>query len=114
MKKLLVLVAILLVLVTACSPGKDIEVNVPSTTIQLTTPGPNPQLNEPDANGRIAGLGLGLWHGVIAPVSRVGSFFNEKMQMDEVHNNGNQYILGFLLGVALVFLMLGLFGGRWR
>lgn len=114
MKKLLVSVAILLILVTGCAPGTDIEVNVPSTTIQLTTPGPNPQLNEPDANSRIAGFGLGLWHGLIAPVTLVGSFFNENMQMYEVHNNGNQYNLGFLLGVALVFLILGLFGGRWR
>ena len=44
MKKManFVLSAILLILVIGCSPGTDIEVNVPSTTIQLTTPGPNP------------------------------------------------------------------------
>jgi len=114
MKKLLVLVPILLVLVTGCAPGTDIEVTVPDTTIQLTTPGPNPLLNEPDENGRLAGLGQGLWHGLIAPVTLVSSFFNENIQMYEVHNNGNQYNLGFLVGVALVFLILGLFGGRWR
>jgi len=114
MKKLLVLVPILLVLVTGCAPGTDIEVTVPDTTIQLTTPSPNPLLNEPDENGRLAGLGQGLWHGLIAPVTLVSSFFNENIQMYEVHNNGNQYNLGFLVGVALVFLILGLFGGRWR
>jgi hypothetical protein len=114
MKKLLVLVAILLVLVTGCAPGTDIEVTVPDTTIQLTTPGPNPLLNQPDENGRLAGLGQGLWQGLIAPITLVSSFFNENMQMYEVHNNGNEYNLGFLLGVALVFLILGLFGGRWR
>lgn len=114
MKKLLVSVAILLVIVTGCAPGTDIEVNVPDTTIQLTTPGANPLLNEPDENGRLAGLGQGLWHGLIAPVTLVSSFFNENTQMYEVHNNGNEYNLGFLLGVALVFLLLGLLGGRWR
>jgi hypothetical protein len=114
MKKLLVSLAILLVLMTGCAPGTDIEVTVPDTTIQLTTPGANPLLNEPDENGRLAGVGQGLWHGLIAPVTLVGSFFNENMQMYEVHNNGNEYNLGFLVGVALVFLILGLIGGRWR
>lgn len=114
MKKLLVFVAILLVLVTGCAPGTDIEVNVPDTTIQLTTPGANPLLNEPDENGRLAGAGQGLWHGLIAPVTLVSSFFNENTQMYEVHNNGSEYNLGFLVGVALVFLLLGLIGGRWR
>ena len=114
MQKLLVSVAIVLVLVTGCAPGTDIEVNVPDTTIRLTTPGPNPEVNQPDAEGRLAGAGTGLWHGLIAPVTLVTSFFNENTQMYEVHNNGNQYNLGFLVGVALVFLILGLFGGRWR
>jgi hypothetical protein len=114
MKKLLVLVAILLVLVTGCAPGTDIEVNVPDTTIRLTTPGPNPEVNQPDAEGRLAGAGTGLWHGLIAPVTLVTSFFNENTQMYEVHNNGSEYNLGFLVGVALVFLLLGLIGGRWR
>lgn len=114
MKKLLVSVAILLVLMTGCAPGTDIEVTVPDTTIQLTTPGPNPQLNEPDESGRLAGVAQGLWHGLIAPVTLIMSFFNENMQIYEVHNNGNEYNLGFLVGVALVFLLLGLFGGRWR
>ncbi|HLF74005.1 MAG TPA: hypothetical protein VI524_06655 [Anaerolineales bacterium] len=114
MKKTLISVAMLLALVTACAPGTDIEVNTPDATIQLTTPGPNPQLNEADANGRIAGLAQGLWHGIIAPVTLVGSFFNENTQMYEVHNNGNEYNLGFLIGVALIFLILGVIGGRWR
>ena len=36
------------------------------------------------------------------------------MQMYEVHNNGQQYNLGFLIGVAVVFLLLGVLGGRRR
>ena len=114
MKKLLVSVAILLILVTGCAPGTNIEVNVPDTTLKLTTPGPNPELNKPDADGLLAGAGQGLWHGLIAPVTLVSSFFNENVEMYEVHNNGKEYNLGFLVGVALVFLILGLLGGRRR
>jgi hypothetical protein len=114
MKKLLILVTLVLLTLTACAPGTDIEVNTPETTIELTSPGPNPQQNEPDANGRLAGAAQGLWHGLIAPVTVIGSFFNPDMQMYEVHNNGREYNLGFFLGVALVFLLLGLIGGRRR
>ena len=114
MKKLLVSAAILLILVTGCAPGTNIEVNVPDTTVKLTTPGSNPELNKPDADGRLAGAGQGLWHGLIAPITLVSSFFNENVQMYEVHNNGKEYNLGFLVGVALVFLILGLIGGRRR
>jgi hypothetical protein len=80
--------------------------------MQLTTPGPNPLVNEPAENGRVAGVAQGLWHGLISPVTAIGSFFNPAMQMYEVHNNGREYNLGFLIGVALVFLILGLIGGR--
>lgn len=120
MKKTLNSVTILLVFVTlalmvaACAPGSEVEVETPNTTIELTTPGPNPHVDEPDDAGRIAGLAQGLWHGLIAPVTVIGSFFNPAMQMYEVHNTGQEYNVGFLIGVALVFLLLGLLGGRWR
>jgi hypothetical protein len=118
MKRLFVFRMILLglmalLVLTACAPGSDIEVDTPDTIV-LTMPGPNPQLNEPDANGRLAGVAQGLWHGLIAPVTAIGSFFNPAMQMYEVHNNGQEYNLGFLIGVALVFLLLGILGGRRR
>jgi len=114
MNKLLISIAIVLVLVTGCAPGSSLEVNTPETTVQLTTPGPNPQVNEPAENGRVAGVADGLWHGLISPVTAIGSFFNPDMQMYEVHNNGREYNLGFLIGTALVFLLLGLIGGRRR
>lgn len=114
MKKSLILVAILLVFVAGCAPGSSLEVNTPESTVQLRTPGPNPLANEPADNGRVAGVGDGLWHGLIAPVTAIGSFFNPAMQMYEVHNNGREYNLGFLIGVALVFLLLGVIGGRRR
>ncbi|HUE99929.1 MAG TPA: hypothetical protein VMN99_11785 [Anaerolineales bacterium] len=114
MNKKLISIAILLVLVTGCAPGSDLEITTPETTIELTSPGPNPQLNQPDANDRVSGLAQGLWHGLIAPVTVIGAFFNPAMQMYEVHNNGPEYNLGFLIGVALVFLILGLIGGGRR
>ena len=114
MKKILISMVILLVLLTSCAPGSDLEVTTPETTIELRSPGANPQLNQTDAAGRISGFVQGLWHGIIAPVMVVGSFFNPAMQMYEVHNNGRDYNLGFLIGVAFIFLLLGLIGGRWR
>lgn len=114
MKKLLVPFLIVVVLLAACGPGRELEVTTPDSTIELTTPGANPELNEPDAEGRVAGLIIGVWHGIIAPVMLVGSFFNPAMQIYEVHNNGVEYNLGYLIGVALVFLILGILGGRRR
>jgi hypothetical protein len=115
MKKLLVLVSSMTLLVTlaGCGPDTNIEVNTPDSSIQLNTPGVNPLANEPAENGRVAGVVQGLWHGIIAPVTLIMSFFNENVQMYEVHNDGKDYNLGYLLGVAIVFLILG-FSGRRR
>lgn len=116
MKKLLIVVLpiLLLVALTGCAPGSSVEVTTPETNIRLTTPGTNPLVNEAAENGVVAGVVQGLWHGLIAPVTLIMSFFNENVQMYEVHNNGREYNLGFLLGVALVFLILGFSGRRWR
>jgi hypothetical protein len=114
MKKILISIVLLTLLFAACAPGSDLEVTTPESTIELRSPGANPQLNQTDEVGRISGFVQGLWHGIIAPVMVVGSFFNPAMQMYEVHNNGRDYNLGFLIGVAFIFLLLGLIGGRWR
>ena len=116
MRKLLIVVlpVLLLVVLTGCAPGSSVEVTTPETNVRLTTPAANPLVNEPAENGVVAGVVQGLWHGIIAPVTLVMSFFNEAVQMYEVHNNGREYNLGFLLGVALVFLILGFSGRRWR
>lgn len=114
MRKIVVLIAIALVLLTSCGPGSDLEVTTPDSTIRLTTPSPNPELNKPDESGRVSGFIPGLWHGIIAPVMLVGSFFNPAMQIYEVHNNGVEYNLGYLIGIAFVFLILGVLGGRRR
>jgi hypothetical protein len=116
MKKLLVssLFVISLVLMAGCAPGSSVQVTTPSSTMQLAAPGPNPLLNQPDAQGRIARAGAGLWHGIIAPVTLVISFFNSDVRMYEVHNAGSEYDLGFLLGAALVIALLSLFARMRR
>jgi hypothetical protein len=91
------------------TPESGGEIVVPGVSIQVYAPGPNPQANTSDAHGRPAGIGLGIWHGVISPVTLVASFFNPGVQMYEVHNEGSMYNFGFLLGVAIVFVLLGVF-----
>jgi hypothetical protein len=51
----------------------------------------------------IAGFWLGLWHGIISPVTFVISLFNHHVNIYDVHNNGNWYNFGFMLGIVLIF-----------
>ena len=116
MKNLLVcgLFTVLSVLMVACGPDTSVQVNTPSTTMQLKAPGPNPMVNQPDGSGLIARAGAGLWHGLIAPVTLVISFFNSDVHMYEVHNAGSEYDLGFLLGVTIIIALLSLFARMRR
>ena len=66
-------------------------------------PGLNEQLNTPNAHGVVAGFWLGLWHGLITPVTFIVSLFNRAVQVYEVHNTGGRYNFGFLLGASIVF-----------
>jgi hypothetical protein len=111
MKKLLLLglLVTLPVMMAACGPNSAVQVTTPDSTMQLTAPGPNPMINQPDAMGRIARAGAGLWHGIIAPVTLIFSFFNSDIHMYEVHNAGSEYDLGFLLGVTAVIALLIVF-----
>ena len=102
------------VLLAACGPDTSVQVTTPETTMQLRAPGPNPMMNQPDGAGLIARAGAGLWHGIIAPVTLVISFFNSDVHMYEVHNAGSEYDLGFLLGVTLVIALLSLFARMRR
>ena len=116
MKKLIILslLVILPVMVTACGPASSVQVTTPNTTMQLRAPGPNPMINQPDGAGLIARAGAGLWHGIIAPITLVVSFFNSDVHIYEVHNAGSEYDLGFMLGLGLIFLLLSLFGRMRR
>ena len=128
MKKFLSMVAllgILLILVAGCSASPIVQakgtdtskksgttvsngqVNIPAVSIQLNSPGANPEVNTATLQGSTAGILMGVWHGFISPVTLVISFLNKDTQMYEVHNDGSQYNLGFFLGIALIFLLLG-------
>jgi len=80
---LVVTLALLLVMLAGCAPG-------PNELVGTSTE-------------KAAGFWQGLWHGVIAPVTFIISLFNKNVQMYEVHNTGNWYNLGFLLGMSIIF-----------
>ena len=67
------------------------------------TAGPSGLENTPDAEGEVAGFWMGLWHGFIAPFTFIVSLFKDTVQVFEVHNNGNWYVFGFLMGASIIF-----------
>jgi hypothetical protein len=67
------------------------------------TAGPNELVNSENTAGKIAGFWLGLWHGLIAPFTFIASLLKEDVGIYEVHNNGNWYNFGFILGLMIVF-----------
>lgn len=50
-----------------------------------------------------AGFLMGLWHGFILLFSFIISLFSDKVSVYEVHNVGNWYNLGFLIGAMSFF-----------
>jgi hypothetical protein len=109
MKKLLMFGLLITAVLAGCTPEVSVQGAATDTRMQLTAPGPNPLINQPDGLGRVARAGAGLWHGLIAPVTLVFSFFDSGIHMYEVHNAGSEYDLGFLLGVTIMISLLGLF-----
>ena len=65
--------------------------------------GPNTQLNASDSNGIVSGFWRGLWHGIISPVTFFISLFADTVNIYEVHNNGNWYNFGFVIGAGILF-----------
>jgi hypothetical protein len=61
--------------------------------------GPNPAL---DTGPDPAGFWLGLWHGLILPVTFVVSLFTDNVSIYEVQNDGGWYDAGFVLGLLVV------------
>ena len=74
-------------------------------------PGPNTLEKTPDAEGKTAGFWLGLWHGLISPITFIISLFSKSVDFYEVHNSGSWYNFGFVLGAGL-FLQGGILGSR--
>ncbi|HEY9291604.1 MAG TPA: hypothetical protein VIP98_10040 [Microlunatus sp.] len=55
------------------------------------------------AGEQAAGFWLGLWQGLISPITFLISLFSNSVGIYEVHNNGAWYDFGFMLGVAIIF-----------
>ena len=49
------------------------------------------------------GFWSGLWHGMIAPISFVGSLFSDNIAMYAINNNGGWYNFGFVVGAGILF-----------
>lgn len=83
--KVFLFFALILVLFTSCAHVQPIEPCVEGT--------------------KIYGFWNGLWHGMIAGFTFIGSLFNHDITIYAINNNGGWYNFGFLLGIG------GLFGG---
>lgn len=62
----------------------------------------NQERDTPGKDG-IAGFWPGLWHGCILPIAFIISLFDKSVGIYEIHNNGNWYNFGFVLGTWFVF-----------
>lgn len=81
--------------------------------VAACTAGVNPEIDVAAPDGDVAGFFMGLWHGFIAPITFFISLFTDDVNLYEVHNNGNWYDFGFVLGAGLL-LSGGIFGRRSR
>ena len=83
--KLIVSLVVMALLLAACAAGA------------------NPEAGNPGVDGDVAGFWLGLWHGLIAPITFIVSLFSDTVNIYEVHNNGNWYNFGFIMGAGVWF-----------
>lgn len=74
--------------------------------------GPNKMEDSENPKGKVAGFWAGLWHGFISFFTFIISLFTDKVNVYEVHNSGNWYNFGFILGVMIFYSGSG--GGAYR
>jgi hypothetical protein len=74
-------------------------------------PGPNAAENTAGKEGLVAGFWMGLWHGLISPVTFIISIFTKNVRFYEIHNSGTWYNFGFVIGAGL-FLSGGILGRK--
>jgi len=89
--KVILILAVIVFVLTSCAAG------------------PNDLEKTPDEEGKVAGFWMGLWQGLISPITFVISVFTKNVRFYEVHNNGTWYNFGFVLGAGL-FLSGGILG----
>ena len=81
--RMTMLVVGLILLLTACAAGA------------------NPAVDVPSQDGEVAGFFMGLWHGLILPITFIVSLFTESVSIYEVHNSGGWYDFGFVFGASM-------------
>jgi hypothetical protein len=84
---------------TRSKVGVLAAVAIAGVVLAACAPGANDAAAGPDP----AGFWLGLWHGIIAPITFLISLFNDNVNLYEVQNNGNWYNFGFVFGLSIVF-----------
>ena len=66
-----------------------------------TSSTPNPMTNTAlESTGKVYGFWNGLWDGMTAIFAFIGNLFGGQYGVYQVHNNGNWYDFGFLLGIG--------------
>lgn len=70
-------------------------------TLSACSAGSNPLMDHSREGLASAGFWLGLWHGLISPITFFISLFSERVGVYEVFNNGHWYDFGFGLGVVV-------------
>lgn len=83
LRRLIPIAFVLVLLLAACSAGA------------------NPETGIAAADGDVAGFWMGLWHGLIAPITFLISLFKDTVNVYDVHNNGNWYDFGFMFGLSI-------------
>lgn len=75
---------------------------VVALALSACAPGANDLENVPAEGGGVAGFWLGLWHGIISPITFFISLFRPDVSIYEVHNNGAWYNFGFVIGAGIL------------
>lgn len=75
-------------------------------------PEANPSVDLANADGDTAGFWMGIWHGMIAPITFLISLFSDKVGIYEVFNSGGWYNFGFMLGLSCSLGGSGFGGSR--
>ena len=60
-----------------------------AVVLAACAPGVNPEVGAAPPDGEVAGFWMGLWHGIIAPITFVISLFTDDVNLYDVYNNGN-------------------------
>jgi hypothetical protein len=50
----------------------------------------------------IAGFWQGVWHGLILPITFIVSLFTDDVSIYDVHNDGNWYDFGYVIGLCIL------------